>query len=412
MTRTRLLARSSLVALGLALVRCSSSSPDGGDAATDGSSSDAPVADGDAGQPITDAQSLPFSCLATTNGAFAPNACPPPSGNAGEADFCFRPQFAGVTSVDAYVGSPTADFSAFTKASLSADSSGTWTGKATSLASGSYVYIFRVMANGDDGVLAKSGEWLLNQGATSFQPAPPNPPLKRSFPSLTIPQSTTLPPLQHVRGLVVFGGAPQPCYPVAVDVGEVLNGNSVVSEHSTANYLETGTDGTFDFGVAANGAVTIAIRYPFFLTGYDAGYPSGLTTPSVGIARVVTTVQGADVQLDPADVSYPTSAYAAMSPTGGAAQALPTPFTWTLVPGSVGAYMSVTRTNVAGNDPSYTTPLGTATTNTWDGTFNGDGGNKVMSGTTYWWGTWQHRQISDAGTMWVEESLLFPVSFQ
>ena len=45
---------------------------------------------------------------------------------------------------------------------------------------------------------------------------------------------------------------------------------------------------------------------------------------------------------------------------------------------------------IAGNDPAYTTALGTATTSSWDGTLNN--GMPAGSG-TYYWGTWQKRGV-------------------
>jgi len=366
----------------------------GGDTSTDG------------GQNLSDAQALPFTCAPT----FSPNPCPAPSGAAGEADFCFRPQWAGATQVQVYFGPPTTSFNSYTMVSLSADGSGTWTGKATSVATGTYSYLFHVMGSTDN-VIDRNGEWLLDQEAAQFTSGPPNAPIGRSFPVMSIPQPTTLPTFHHVTGTVVYGGAPQSCYQLSLDVGEILGdgGAGVISEHGTANYMETDSTGKFDFAVT-DGQVGIGIRYPFLLSGLDAGYPNGLSTPSVGIARTTVEVSGADLPLDPADVSYPESAYAAMSPTNGATQTLPVTFTFSLVPGSVETYVSVTSTNTAGDDPAYASTPGTATSVMWDGTFGKDASAAVN--TTYWWGAWQHRQLSDAGTMWVDESMLFPLPLQ
>jgi hypothetical protein len=88
-----------------------------------------------------------------------------------------------------------------------------------------------------------------------------------------------------------------------------------------------------------------------------------------------------------------------MGPTGDAS--IPITFDFTLVSGSSTVYASVIGTNIAGNDPAWTSPNGTATSAQWNGHFNNDAAATL--GTTYWWGTWQHRDV------WNEESLLFPI---
>ncbi len=69
----------------------------------------------------------------------------------------------------------------------------------------------------------------------------------------------------------------------------------------------------------------------------------------------------------------------------------------------------MTSSNVAGDDPAYASTPGTMTTAVWDGKFGGNNDAGAVSGTTYWWGAWQHRQLGDAGTTWVDESILFPL---
>jgi hypothetical protein len=120
-----------------------------------------------------------------------------------------------------------------------------------------------------------------------------------------------------------------------------------------------------------------------------------MTTPSVGVARGSATIGGAAA----ADVTYATSAYAAMSPASGSTEAEPVAFAWSLIAGASDSYMSITATDIAGNDPSYTSGSGgSATTNSWNGT--------ATAGTTYYWGTWQKKGI------WSSESLEFPITYQ
>jgi len=108
-------------------------------------------------------------------------------------------------------------------------------------------------------------------------------------------------------------------------------------------------------------------------------------------------------------VSYPLADYAKMAPTNGTAT-LPVTFTYTLASGSIGATPAVIATNIAGNDPAWWLKPSMATSQSWNGVFGGKGGKAVL-GTKYWWGVWQDRQ-NGSGTLWNEESLLFPITFQ
>ena len=382
--------------------------PDGGDASSDViTTSDA----SDAGA-IGDGAANPMglSC-ATTNTSLAPNPCPTPSGASGKASFCFRAQWAGVTSVDVIGGfGQTGDWkTAFV--TLTNDGAGTFTG-AASLASGSYAYVFRVSGSTDN--LFHDPTYLLDQEATEFTPAPPQSPIGRSLPVVTVPQSTTPPTLHHLRGKVVYDGQPQPCFSVAIDVGEMYKdgGGGVLSEQSTANFAESDPDGTFDFPIAS-GPVTAIVRYPFLLSGADAGYPAVPSqVAAIGFARTGTNLASGDVSLDPVEVSYPAADYGKLSPTPtGGTVPLPVTFDYSIVPGSSAANVAVIATNIAGNDPAYWSAYGTATSQVFDGGLGGTLG-PVVPGQKYWWGTWQKRAESDAATTWSEESLLFPIVFQ
>jgi hypothetical protein len=407
--RGRMVRKLALV-LALVLVRCSSSGGDGEpDAQTDAnggsdSSSDVISSDGGASDAATNPMGL--SC-ATTTQTIAPSACPAPSGAANQVSFCFRAQFAGATSVDVYGGFGQAMDWKSPFVTLKGDGTGTFTG-ATSLANGSYPYLFKVTGASDG--LFKNATWFLDQESSQFMPPPTGSPLQRSVPVVTVPQGAP-PALHHLRGKVVYGGAPQPCFPLQIDVGELYKdgGSLVLSEQGPANMAESAADGTFDFPVASAEVMTI-VRYPFFLSGLDAGYPDPMTTPSIGYARVSTAaLGGSDVTLDPAEVSYPHGDYAAMAPANGNAT-LPTTFTYSVLPQSSSASFAVIGTNIAGNDPLYWSAYG-STSMTWDGGLNGTQGS-VKLGTQYWWGTWQKRSVVDAGTSWSEESLLFPITFQ
>ncbi len=371
--------------------------------------------DGDAGVPVSDSAppsdgpqgGLGLSCFATQS-AFSPNPCPAPSGNAGEVDFCYRPAWSGVTSVDVYgtFGQPTDWQSPFL--TLTNDGSGTFTGKAN-VPSGTYPYEFRVHGSVDN--LVRDGAYLLDPLATDFVPSPPGSPtyspnatVPRSMSAVTVPQMPAA--VYHLRGKVQLRGQPQGCFSIDLEAGEVTVGGVAKQEHNTANFAESAADGTFDFPVVA-GPFQIVVRYPFLLSGADAGYPDPSVTPTIGYARTGASVAG-DTTLDPLELSYPD--YASLSPTGGSAT-LPVTFTFTVIPGSLAASVAVIGTNIAGNDPAYWGPWGTTTSLTWDGAFGGMGGNAKL-GTKYYWGTWQKLGPQyDGGTPWSGESFLYPITF-
>jgi hypothetical protein len=386
----------------------------GADATSSDSSSptDATVTDssgGDAGldtsaPPDAHVTGLAFTCFATT-AVPAPNPCPAVTGQAGQASFCYRAQWAGVTSVDVFGGFGKATDWTTPFVSLTNDGTGTFTAT-TPLASGSYPYVFETHGSADN--LVKDKHPFLDQYNPVFVPNPPGAPDQRSVSQITVPQVAT--PIVHIKGSVLFQGVPQACYSIDLEAGENVVAGKVISEHDTANFTESAPDGTFDFPVAVGAPYGITVRFPFTLTA-DAGYPNPSATPSVGIARATLT-PAADIVLDPIDIVYPLADYAAMSPTGGSAT-LPVTFTFTVIPGSSEAYISVTSTDIAGNDPAYASPAGSATSATWDGLFPApDGGSKEAGAGEYYWGAWQRRDpAEDGGTQWTEESLLFPIKF-
>jgi hypothetical protein len=331
--------------------------------------------------------------LACTASDYDPAPCPAPAGGAGQATLCYRPQWPGVTSVDVYVDRGNAGDWTTPFATLADHGDGTFQATAA-LANGTYPYLFRVHGAAADG-LVPDGQYMLDQTNGAFVPAPANAPIKRSVSQLTVPQVAS--PVHHVRGTVVVAGAPQPCFSVRLDVGELRKpGGAVLSEHYVANVVESRADGTFDLPVA-DGELMVNIKYPFELF---ASYPDPAATPSVGVTRTGTTMAGADLVVDPADVAY--DGYAQIAPASGTAT-LPVDLAWSLVAGASQSAAAVIATNIAGNDPAYISTYGGATTTTWDGMF----GNGMMAklDTTYWWGTWQKRGV------WTSESLLFPITF-
>jgi hypothetical protein len=285
--------------------------------------------------------------------------------------------------------------------SLTNDGSGTFVGKAA-LPDGSYPYVFRVHGGADN--VARNVAHLLDPLSTHFAPPPQGAPSARSVSVVTVPQFDE--PTAHIRGTVLFGGEPQPCFAVDLEAGELRQGAKVLAEHDTADYAETRADGSFDFLVAQNAPYGIIVRYPFTLHGTDAGYPDPSMWPVIGVARTNLTATS-DIVLASLDVQY--RDYAVMSPRPGAVTTLPVTFQFSVITGSSGAQVSVIANNTAGNDPLYSSGYGSATSVTWNGSFNGSSGMAKL-GQQYYWGTWQI--LGDATTKWNAESLLFPIQFQ
>ncbi len=395
--------------LSSAVVACSAdpaSNPfgvpaDDGAAQFDGASSDggdsSPTSDAGA---LSNDGSLPFKCSPPPQ----PNPCAAPSGKNGEASFCLRPAWAGVTGVDVYTSK---DWKT-PLVQLTGDGTGRFSGKAA-LADGTYAYVFRTHG-GSDGV-TKDGQYLIDPENPAFMPSPNGSPVPRSNSVIVVPQSTSLSATHHLKGVVSYQGAAQPCYPVDLEVGELLGDGGVISEHGTGNFTETRVDGTFDFQVA-DGLTGLIVRYPF---GLRADYPDPLKTPSIGIARTGATMGGSDVTVDPLDVAYPLADYALMRPIPGATIALPTSsapltFTFSIVGGWSQTDASIASTRVAGNDPSWTNGFGTSTTAQWDGAFLGKLGN-AKPNVQYYWGAWQTTKTK-VQQGWVAQSLLFPLTFK
>jgi hypothetical protein len=286
--------------------------------------------------------------------------------------------------------------------SLTDDGTGTFVGKAP-LADGSYPFVFRVHGGADN--VAKNGTHLVDQSSSHFAPPPKGAPSARSVSLMTVPQVAE--PSIHVTGTVLFDGHPQPCFAVDLEAGELRQGSKVLAEHDTANYVETRSDGTFDFLVAKGAPYGVIVRYPFALRGLDAGYPQPSMSPVIGIART-NLEPSADIVLPSLDVQYPD--YALMDPKPGSVATLPVTFLFSVIAGSSGAQISVIANDIAGNDPLYSSGYGNETSVVWNGMFSGAAGN-AKPGQQYFWGTWQILGDAASSIKWNAESLLFPIQF-
>ena len=374
------------------------------DAGVDSNAGSDAALDGTVDHDAAGVSPLVSSCAATTT-TFAPNPCPPPTSGHGKADFCFRPQWQGVTAVGLYGQFAVGDDWSTPRASLTDDGTGTFIVTGVTVPDGGpYPYLFKV--TGDTDNVAKGNTWFEDQTNPAFVGPIAGAPIgKRSISALTVPQPAAA-TLHHVTGKVTYGTIAQPCFGVGFQIGERLSGTKVLSEQSVGNYTETAADGSYDFAIA-DGQVQVAVRYPFFLAGASAPYPDPATTPSIGIARQTLQLSGADSVLDPLDVTFKESDYAAMSPTNGTAPlptvSAPLTFTIDLIAGAQTATIAVIGTDIAGNDADYQSKPSTMTSVAWDGSMGMNG--SAQTNTPYFWGTWQQFAT------WNEESLLFPIEF-
>lgn len=369
----------------LVLVACKSSVG----VSVDASSGDDASADAPSDGPVSP---LALSCAATTGTTVTPGPCPAPTD--AKATFCYRPRWPGVTSVDVVGGFLGNDWTS-PLVTLADDGTGTFTGSVP-LATGTYSYAYRVHGSADG--LVRDNECMNDEENPTFAAPPPESPCPRSVSVMTIPQ-VAVPALHHVHAVVTYAGIPQACFSVSLLVGELRGDKqALISERGLANVAETAADGTFDFPIADGTEMQAAVRFPF---GLADAYPDPATTPSIGFARQQFDMAGADVALDPVDVSY--GDYALMSPVAGA-QTIPTTFTYSVVAGSTDAAIAVIATNLAGKDPGFESPFDGGPSFQWNGVFSN--GKMEVTGTQYYWGAWQHRGA------WTDESLLFPITFQ
>ncbi len=340
---------------------------------------------------------------APPNEAGTPDASPSPSG---PVTFSYRPSWKGVKTVEVVgaFGTATDWKSAFL--TLADDGSGTFTGTAPALASGHYTYLFRV--TGDEAAAAKADKlarYAIDPRDPAFVACPAASPTFSAHNSnpcsdLTVPQLVAS-PLLHVRGVVHSGGAPIAGYLIEIEREEPS------SHHMFADRTTAGADGTFDLPVAT-GSYRLQVLHPTFYAMNDAQRTSPETFAAVRRTISSATPVTADVTLNPAEVAY--EGYAAMTPRG--ATTLPTTFTFA-VPAGTKARAAVYGPTPEIGDPWWVGPLGTATSDVFDGGFDtkqaSDAGLKADAG--YFWGTEQQYATPAGGVTWTAQSMVFPVQW-
>jgi hypothetical protein len=211
------------------------------------------------------------------------------------------------------------------------------------------------------------------------------------------------PALAHVRGHVVSGSAPAAGYLVMIEREESD------THHYFADRTTTGADGTYDL-VVAPGTWRVSVLHPTFYSETDAQRTDPGSLAAVRRTMASALMVNGDVVLNPAQVAF--AGYAAMAPEGSAE--LPTTFTFAISAGTK-AHAAVYGPGKTVGDPFWTGPLGSATSNVFDGGFTtaaaGDAG--LMPDAQYAWGTEEvHAKPADGGVVsWTAQSMVFPIQW-
>ena len=323
--------------------------------------------------------------------------------------FSYRPDWPGVKSVDVLGAfGQTGDWTT-PILTLTNDGTGLFTGTTPALPDGTYAYLFRV--TGDSAAPAAKADafvrYAIDPGNPAFLPCPTASPTFSAAVANPCAQASVPQPAAaatyHLRGVVQKGGAPIADYLVVVERDEDD------SHHELANRATTGPDGEFDL-VVAQGSWRLQVLHPTYLSMTDAERTSPTTLAAVRRSISSAIAVTADVAVNAADVAYTT--YGAMTPQGGHA-ALPTTCSFAVDPGTR-AHAEIYGPGATIGDPWWSAPVGTATTDVFDGGFNtakaDDAGIKPAA--TYYWGIEEiHPMPAGGAVSWTAQSMVFPVQW-
>jgi hypothetical protein len=325
---------------------------------------------------------------------------PPDTSNADRVTFSYTPAWDGVVSVDVIGGFGQATDWTAPLVSLT-DSGGTYTGTAM-LPAGQYPYLFHIVGDSAAGAGAATFDVLaIDPASTGFAPCPAGSPSYAANPlnpcgQLTVP--TTAPVFYHVTGTVQKSGAAASGYLVLVERDEMA------SHHFFANRMTTGSDGTYDLEVAA-GSYRIQVQHP----QYESTTDDALDPVALGILRrqlSSAVAVSADVAMSTVEMAF--GDYATMAPKTTAT--LPTTFSFgTEMPTHLDVYGKGKKIG----DPWYASPLTSAGSATFDGTFNTTHAvdKTVVLGSRYLWGIEQIHPKDAHAVVWTAQSMVFPITW-
>jgi hypothetical protein len=398
LAQTRLLALGLLAPFPVIAIACSGSSASSGATSSFDASADVGSAKPDAGGSLVDSG-------APETGLPVPDA---PSGQLETVSFSYTPGWTGVVSVAVLGGFGQSEDWMSPLVTLTANDQGQYTGTAQ-LPAGTYPYIYEVTGDSAASKPSKYMRYVVDPADPTVVPCPttsptydPNNPNPCS--SLAVPQPAPA-ALFHLTGTVTYDGAPIGGYLV------VLERHDKSSHHFIANRTTSDMNaGTFDL-VMATGTYDVEVLHPTYLSETDEQRdPFSLQALRRALSSPLPVAQGTTLQ--PAEVAY--HDYDKLAPVGDAAVAVPTTFTYTVLPGATAAQIALYGPGKTIGDPWYTSPDSLATSAVFDGGFNTP---KAMAdaeapGTPYWWGTMDQGASSDAGVVWTGESMVLPIVFE
>jgi hypothetical protein len=364
---------------------------------------------GDAAQPkpTSDAGDQPDTAAPADDGAATPDARNDTS-TGGGVTFRYTPAWKGATKVEVYGAFGTAMDWKQPFLTLADDGSGSFTGTAQ-VPPGQIPYVFKITGDEASAKPAAFTRFAVDPGNPDWVACPAeSPTFDKNAPNpcsqLTSPQSAAA-PTYHFKGMVTVSGAPASGYLVEMERIEPKQ------HHFFANRVTTGADGAFDM-TAATGTWRVQVLHPTFLSQTDAQRdPASLAAIRRSICTGVLLTQ--DTTVNAAEVSY--GGYATMAPQGDAGVLpLPAAFTYTVLPGTTGARLTLYGPGASIGDPWYSGPLKKAGAADFDGGFNtnkaADGG--LVPDAEYWWGTEQEYPGPDGGVGWSAQTMVLPVRFQ
>ncbi len=375
--------------VGAVVVACSSSSSDGGATPTPDGGGQA-----DTSTPTDDGSSTQDAPIDTSKG--------------GGFTFRYAPAWKGATKVEVYGAFGAATDWKQPFATLADDGSGTFTGTAV-VPPGQFIYVFKV--TGDEAAAKPDtyARFTIDPTNPDFVPCPAeSPTFDKNAPNpcsqLTSPQGAAA-TTYHFKGTVTSGGAPIAGYLVQLDRQEPK------SHHFFVNRVTTGADGTFDIA-AATGSYRVQVLHPTYLSQTDAQRTSPESLAALRRSISTSLLLAQDTTINAAEIAY--GGYATMQPSADAGPvALPATFTFSVLPGTAGARLSLYGPGPQIGDPWYSGKLDTSGTADFDGSFNTskapDGG--LVPDAQYWWGTEQEYPKVDGGVGWTAQTLVLPVRF-
>ena len=319
-----------------------------------------------------------------------------------DVTFRYAPQWSGVTAVTVVGGFGQATDWTQPLLTLTSDASGVFTGS-TQLPAGQYPYVFHVTGDAAAANPATYARYAIDPANTLYIACPMASPtfsMNAPNPCSLLDTSATAGTTYHVRGSATVDGNPASGWIALVERDETS------SHHFFANRASIGADGSYDL-VVAPGQYRVQIQHPTFISQTDE-QRNPLTLLALRRALSASFAVSADHMLPAVEVAY--HGYAQMMPQSGMGT-LPVTFAFSMPQGDMAraAVYGGSATNFREiGDPWFASMYGSATSVSWNGTFNTQQANQTtaMTGQKYYWGTWLTR------APWTLQTMVFPLTLQ